>query len=90
MFHHISIERLGTGLRYDTHLARRLFGSLIFTFLVTVSIAAQTPAKIDVMRLGPQIGQAGRHSYKVINVRLDPNRCDGAPGSISGVGSRTP
>jgi peroxiredoxin len=30
----------------------------MLTFLVTVSIAAQTSAKIDVMKLGPQIGQA--------------------------------
>ena len=30
----------------------------MFTLLVTVSIAAQTPAKIDVMTRGPQIGQA--------------------------------
>jgi peroxiredoxin len=58
MFHRVSIERLGTRLRYDTHMAKRLFGPLTFTLLVTVSIAAQTPAKIDVMRLGPQIGQA--------------------------------
>ena len=58
MFHRISIERLGTWLRYDTRMAKRLFGPLMFTLFVTVSIAAQTPAKIDVMRLGPQIGQA--------------------------------
>jgi peroxiredoxin len=58
MFHRISIERLGTRLRYDTHMAKRLFGPLMFTLLVTVSIAAQTPAKIDVMTRGPQIGQA--------------------------------
>jgi peroxiredoxin len=58
MFHRISIEPLGTRLRYDTRMARRLLRPLIFTFLVTGSIAAQTPAKIDVMRLGPQIGQA--------------------------------
>jgi peroxiredoxin len=58
MFHRISIERLGTRLRYDRGMAKRLFGPLMFTLLVTVSIAAQTPAKIDVMRLGPQIGKA--------------------------------
>ena len=31
----------------------------MLTFLMTLSLAAQTPANIDVMKLGPQIGQAG-------------------------------
>ena len=44
-------------MRYDTRMEKRLFGPLIFTLFVTVSIAAQSPARIDVMRLGPQIGQ---------------------------------
>ena len=38
-------------------MTKRLYRSLMLTFLVTVSLAAQTPAKIDAMKLGPQIGQ---------------------------------
>src|SRR4029450_10253204 len=53
-----SIERLLTRLRYDTGMTRRLISSLVFTFFVTSSIVAQPPVKIDVMKLGPQVGQA--------------------------------